>query len=308
MDKTFFAIGQVVAQDGENNAVKVVFRSSGMMPPLSVKMAHYGYADPLRVNQSPLPQKGTHGAIIFPNGDYRQGYWLFSLYPNLQDAITSDASDPTIDYYAHWSGYWRMLSQDGTIAQQWPDGSFLVVGSGMTLPKVYRHIVNDQQQQQRVEYTMKDRVAQQPSPFGMLWQQAASGMTFALDASGHATITGGPSGSFTLAYGSGSTFVFDASGNMAINGKPGSTITMNFGSGSISIDASGNISLNVPAAGMINLTGGGAASDGVPLLSALINWLNQHTHSNGNQGSPTGVPITPAQQAQLESQIVKLEK
>lgn len=277
----------------------VVLRSS-QMPPVPVKMLYWGYADPLRVKQTPLPQKGSQGLIIFPDGDIRSAFWLGSYYPDLRDAITSDPNDPTIDYDAHWSGYWRYLDKNGTLAQQWPDGSYLVIGSGTTLPTLFRHIVDEQQQQQRVQFTLSDRVSGMVDPFSLLWQQAGSGMTMALDGSGRFSITGGPDGSFSLAYASGTTFTLDASGGVTIRGKAGATVA---------VDTQGNIALNIPSGAEINLTQGGAAGDGVPLLSALIAAFNSHTHGGVQTGTGTSAtPTTPLTTTQIASKVLKLQQ
>lgn len=301
MDGTFFAIGTVISQDPDNGAVKVALRSA-QVPPLSVSMLYHGFCDPLRVAQAPLPQRGTAGIVIFPQGDIRSGYWLGAFFPNLQDAITTDAADPAgkLDYYAHWSGFWRILDMNGTTAAQWPDGSYLVVGSGTTLPKVFRHTVNGQQQRQRIEYTMADRVSGQVNPFSVFWQQAASGMTFALDASGHATITGGPQGSFTLNYASGSTLTLDSSGGIQVKNKAGATVTL---------DTSGNLGIMVPAGKTISLTDGGSAGDAVPLVSLLTQAFNTHTHTGVQGGAgTTGTPTTPLTAAAIQSKVVKVQE
>lgn len=71
----------------------------------------------------------------------------------------------------------------------------------------------------------------------------------------------------------------------------------------ISVDQSGNVSIttegnvNINSEKNVNING-----DADPFvkwtelnnkLNTFINALNNHTHSNGNEGSPTGVPITP---------------
>jgi hypothetical protein len=280
MDSTIWARAFVINQDPEHGGLIVGFHT-GQLPAMPVGMMYSGYADPLRIHQTPLPQKGTHGLVVFPGGDLRNGRWVGSYYPDQRDAITSDPSDPTVDYYAHWSGFWSYLDASGTLAMQWPDSSYLVVGSGSALPAVYRHIVDQNGDQQRVEYTMANRVQNPPgAPFSVNFAQA-SGTTFSLDTSGSVTIVGGPQ----------------------------ATLKITFRGATLNIDASGNIGLDVPSGKNVNITDGGQAGDGVALLSLLIDWLNSHTHSDVQNGpSNTGTPVSPATVQNLQSQIVKLQQ
>lgn len=280
MDRTILAPAFVINQDPEHGGLIVGFRN-GALPSMPVGLVYSGYADPLRIHQTPLPQKGTNGFVVFPGGDLRNGRWICSYYPDQRDAITSDPSDPTVDYYAHWSGFWRYLDASGTVAMQWPDSSYFLVGSGTTLPTLYRHIVDENGQQQRKSYPMSDRVANPPkSPFTLNFVQA-----------------------------SGTTCTIDASGNTTVVGGSGSTLTLKFNGATATIDASGNFGVDVPSGKNVNLTAGGSASDGVALLSALINWLNGHMHSGVQGGTgTTGTPVSPATTAALQSAILKLQQ
>lgn len=197
------AIGNVVAQDAKGGGVICMIRSAQLAggSAATVKMG-YDYADGVRISQKPLPNRGTWGLIAFPTGDFRNGIWICSILANQIDAIGSD-TDTTLDYTSHWSGFWRWLSLDGTLAMQWPDGSSLVVGSGTSLPIPTRHTVNASQVQQTIPYTMTDRVSDPPNPFQLNYQMA-NGTSVLIDAKGDITISGpanvtiNASGSITL--------------------------------------------------------------------------------------------------------------
>ena len=101
--------------------------------------------------------------------------------------------------------------------------------------------------------------------------------------------------------GSGASVVIDDSGNVAISSAGGSSLSLEnsrvqlaesggtgvvIESGKISIN-SANLVINTAAFSV------GTAS-GYPILlltPAMLTWLTTHTHTNGNEGSPTGPPI-----------------
>lgn len=245
---------QVIAQDPANDQLIVMLRS-GQMPNLPVKMLHFGFADAYRISQHPMPQIGSHGIVCFPNGDVRNGLWLGTYYPNLVDATAGIAGDATVDYQAHWSGFWRYLDKAGTYAAQWPDGSSLLVGSGAALPTVFRHVVDGNSQAQRlIPYTMADRVPHPPSPFQLNYKMA-----------------------------NGTSVLIDKSGNITINGAA-----------NVTINASGDITLNAGQGSNIVLQGAGAAaSDALALISKLVAAFNAHIHTGVSPGGgDTGPPAT----------------
>ena len=61
-------IGTVVSQDGANHRVNVIMEgvAGGSMATLSVDVGTDGPRDGLRIEQPPLPTKGTRGLILFP--------------------------------------------------------------------------------------------------------------------------------------------------------------------------------------------------------------------------------------------------
>ena len=78
MSTPWCALAQVTAQDPDNGALTVIFRS-GQLPGLPVKYGYQGPADALRISQPPLPGRGTWGLVAFPNGDIRNGIWICSI-------------------------------------------------------------------------------------------------------------------------------------------------------------------------------------------------------------------------------------
>lgn len=174
-------------------SVQVTFKTTGQAIPAQGQgvavMPLVDYADALRVRQKPLPGLGTWGIVVFPYGDIRNGVWLGSYEPSLQDArtATGDATDPFIDYTAHFSGDWDLLDGKGNYAHQWADGSSLVVAATSGLPKPVRHIVDADNKQQTVEFTRADRIPDPPAPF-VLSYVGASGTKLTIAADGSATL------------------------------------------------------------------------------------------------------------------------
>lgn len=92
-----------------------------------------------------------------------------------------------------------------------------------------------------------------------------------------------------------------ATGNLSVTTQGEATLTSD---GAMTIEASADVSLT--AAGSLSLSFadlylGDAATEPfvlgnrmVSFVNQLMSWLDQHTHSNGNNGSPTGPPINPA--------------
>jgi phage baseplate assembly protein gpV len=243
----------------------------------------YDYADAVRVRQKPLPTIGSWGIVLFPYGDVRNGVWLGSYYPSQMDALTGSqasgqgALDPFLDYETSFSGFWWLRDGQGNYAAQWPDGSWLTIGegtSGTTLPTVYRHtVVNNQQQV--VPFTQAERVSNPPNAYNFTWEHK-----------------------------SGTTVAVDTSGNVTVSGAPGASLTFDFGTATLTVNASGNITLAVPSAEHVDFTqGGGAASDFLVLVSKFISAFNAHTHPDP-QGGSTGTPTTPLSSGDVNSTLI----
>lgn len=225
-------VGQVLSQDPEHDSITVIIQSGGQYATAPIRILYHGHADAMRLNKKPLPGKGTWGLVVFPNGDIRNGSWLGGYHSTLMDAIPADASDPFMSYDAHYSGDWHLLDQYGNRAQQFADGSTLTINaSGAALPTVYRHTVDENQQQQRVIYPFKDRVPNPPPPFATSYGQAVSGSlggaTVTIDASGNTSFTCATTGhTFTITYNS-ATIQVSGNGNISITDANNNSIAMN---------------------------------------------------------------------------------
>jgi len=228
----FPLVAQVLTQDPENDSVTVVLQSGGQFPTAPIKMLYHGHADGMRINKKPLPGKGTWGLVMFANGDIRNGVWLGGYHSSLIDAIPNNASDPFVHYDAHFSGHWNHLDTYGNYAQQWADGSTLVVNaSGAALPTIYRHTVDQTQVQQRVKYPYKDRVSAPPKPFAMAFTQAVSGgnggCAFSVDASGNSTLSSSVTGKTSTITYNGASIKIDATGNIQMTPAGGAYVVVN---------------------------------------------------------------------------------
>jgi hypothetical protein len=269
MDMPLLAKVQVIAHLPQRQQMMVQLISQANIPGIPIFIGFNNAADALRVSQKPLPGIGTWGLAAFPSGDPRNGIWLRSYYPSMLDAIhtTGDATDPFIDYDAHFSGNWHLLDGKGNYAQQFADGSYATFGSGAILPTIYRHIVENNQQQQQA-LTFAQRVATPPPPFQGSFVQAGSGLTVRLDSSGNFLVSGGAMASISLV----------------------------FGQSSLKIDSSGNATLALAGADKFNITqGGGAPNDFLVLASKLVAAYNAHTHPTpSGESSPPSAPITGA--------------
>lgn len=283
-----FVQAQVIAHADDNSAVYVQFKS-GQLPGAPIKMMYQGYADPLRVKQTPLPQRGTWGVVMFLNGDIRNGLWLGAFYPNQMTALTSPASgtDPAIDYEAHWSGYWRQMDGGGNMAMQWPDGSSLTVAAATGMPTVYRQVVNGQQKQVQAPFTMAQRVTTTPSAFVMDLNHS-SGFRITVAANGDLAITGSASGH----------------GSKATVSMAGTTLVMNSpqisGDGWVTLDLIGGAKLEIQQASA-------GATDFLVLVSKFLTLFNNHVHSGIQAGgSNSGTPTVAATNANTKSNAINI--
>ena len=262
--------------------MQVVFKSTGQMLSAPVQVL-YEYADALRVKQKPLPQVGTWGLVVFPYGDIRNGLWLGAYLPSAMDALTGTqasgqaATDPFIDYEAHFSGDWRLLDGLGNLSKQFADGSFIIGASGTTLPTVYRHTVDANNAQETLAYTRGDRIPAPPSPFNFIFQ--------------HAT---------------GTKLEVNSSGAVSVSGI--STLSIQFGGTTLTISAAGLVTLALTGSETLNITqGGGSASDFLALVSKLVSAFNGHTHSGVQSGgSPTGTPTSPISASTISSTAINI--
>lgn len=239
-------MAKVTAHDPPRR-VQVTFGSTGQQPSFTVQMG-LDYGDALRVRQKPLPGIGTWGLVAFPRGDYRNGIWITSYLPSQMDALhyAGTKTDPFIDYEAHFSGYWSLLDGVGQQSNQWPDGSFFNVSSGIpgaqyTLPTVYRNTVVAQKQT-RIPYTRADRIPHPPSGYGFAFVHQ-TGTNISVGPGGNTMVNAGPGLSITMTA-NGATFTMDGSGNVTII-SPGTLRLQGrdvqiHGTNSMRYDANGN--------------------------------------------------------------------
>ncbi len=232
-------VAQVVQQDADGGGLTVVLKASGQAPTYSVRVLYYGAADALRIKQHALPSRGTWGLVAFPYGDSRNGVWLGSILPAGMDAITtttagsgtSAATDPFIDYEAHFSGFMKMLDGMGNYAAEWPDGSYVIGASGTSLPVPFRHTVGAQNSRDKVAFPIGQRNPNQPSAFNFLLHHK-SGTSISIDPSGKVIVSGVSDVSISSA----TNVNITATGNITVNATGSTTISAN---GDVSISASG---------------------------------------------------------------------
>ena len=180
------ATAMVISHDPEGGGVNVMFKS-GQIAGHPVKMG-YDQADGLRIRQRALPGKGTWGIVVFPNGDQRNGVWICSINSILVDAITSGPGDDFVEYFSHWSGYWDYLSENGDKSITFPDGTSITITESGSPAQTYRHIVDQNQQQQRIPVAQTDRIPA-PAPAKIINITHASGTKAVIDALGNLTVT-----------------------------------------------------------------------------------------------------------------------
>lgn len=173
----------VLSHDPDTNSLQVMLRDGqGLGQP--VKVLYPGACDALRINQQPMPGRGTMGVIAFVNNDIKSGVWLGAVVGAIADAISSPVDDPFLKYESHWSGYWNSLDQGGNENTHWTDGSTLTVGSGF-VPT--RHIQNTEGVREAVPVAATDRPTATPFPFTFMH---STGTMVKIDALGNVTVSG----------------------------------------------------------------------------------------------------------------------
>ena len=270
------------------------------------------YVDPIRVRQKPMPAPGSWGIVLIPNGDIRNATWICSISVNQALALTytGDATDPYLDYTAHFSGHWTMLDGKGNAATEFADGSTFVMGATSGVPPVFRYTVDKDQNQQKTAYTRAERIPNPPATFYANFAHN-SGTTLSIDPSGNCSVSGA-SGASGVAPASGSisfghtVFSIDGSGNTTVSGAAGASITVMFGAATLTINASGLTTLALPGTETFDITqGGGSPTDFLVLVSKFITAFNNHTHKNvAAGGSNTGTPTTNLAAADVKSAAV----
>jgi len=280
------AVAQVIAQIPDSHAVQVIFQSGQPLGTLAYVMSN-GAADAYRFDQNELPTPGTWGIVIMPNGDDRNAVWIGSINVAAIDAINSSGpgSDPYMRYLAHYSGFYRILDQDGNFFARFPDGTSVQVGDSTTEPVTYRHTLGGSDGQQRISvvYPDSDRVTPIPSPFNVQLKHP-SGTQVTIDPSGNVSLLVASGASFQFSDPSGFGITKDGAGNIVINGN---TVTIQTPAGnSVLLDKSGNITETAPIINLDgnvdvsgNISGGTGSSGGTATFNGNVSTTGGMTSS-----------------------------
>lgn len=281
-------VAQVIKHIPDKHAVQVLFRS-GQALGTPVYVLCPGAADGYRIFQTELPTLGSWGIVLIPDGDDRNAVWIGSINAWELDAINNNPNspDPYMHYLAHYSGFYKLLDQNGNQFVRFPDGTSLQIGSTTTPPTIYRHSMGGSNGEQRVAvpYPDSERVKNPPSPFNVQFSHPSK-TSVLIDPSGNLTATLGTGSTGTLQTQNGTYFLkLDQNGNLTINAL---TATVETPAGnSVNLDTTGDV--KVTAAANVDID---ATSD-VNVVAALINLLAPIVlgTSSGGQASSKG-PIT----------------
>lgn len=264
----------VTGYDPVNRGVFVIL-PDGQTIGSSVQVLSHGPSDPFAKEMPELPRRGTRGLVLFPDRDSRNGVWLGSYDPNLNNAVTSDSSHPFENYFAHWAGDFSFEDQSGQCSRYFTDGSYLQIGSTTTLPTLYRNQYDSSTGKvNRTEYTLAQR---NPNPQ--------------------------PAFNFYFKHSSGTSFSIDSSGNVAVSGAASAVFAVTFEGTTIAIDDSGNVVITLAGGAVFEINN---TSDALALVSKLVSTFNAHAHKNVTSG--TGVSGTPLKQiiaTDIESTLAK---
>lgn len=218
----------VVSQDPDRYSLNVAVGGigGGQMPSLPVKVLTHGPRDAVRGHYPELPLPGTHGLVVFPRGDPRNGHWMGATDPALNDSSTMSPGNGNQAWHAHYGGGASWRGPDGSLWEEWPDGSTLLVGP--TTPSPTRHTIDDKGVRQRSPFPLARRVAVTvANPFGVAFSQS-SGAQLTIDQFGNWTVTAPADATITLTNGS-ATLALDADGSVHVTVAGGKTMTVDAG-------------------------------------------------------------------------------
>lgn len=271
--------GYVISQDASRGTLAVQLRDGQILPHVAV--AYKGACDGLRVNQSPLPGRGTQGIVLFINDDINSAVWIGSLSSALADAIASD-TDSFIEYLSHWSGFWSSQDSSGSTTMQWPDSTQVTVGSTF---QPTRHTVSASGARVTIPFTQTDRVAHVPAGFPITIAHS-SGTRVTIASAGAVLISAAP-GQSVESTANNAIMRIDSSGNASVSSP--ATVTVS-GTGNVLVESASALTLQAPH---VYGTGGGATQELV--TQTAWNWLITHTHpgvqaGGSNTGAPNSVP------------------
>jgi hypothetical protein len=147
---------QVVSVDADRGCVYVMLPSGEIPGSFPARMLHHGYADAVRINQAPLPVKGTDGIVLLLYGSTHNAVWMGSLNLQGQDARTHP-TDPDAVYDAHHSGAYDLMDGDGNWTKSFPDGTSITVAATAAPLAATRHTVDQTQTRTSTPYTAAQR-------------------------------------------------------------------------------------------------------------------------------------------------------
>ena len=243
----------VLAQEPDNYrlTVSAIGQLGGQSPALSVAVLTHGPRDGVRGDFPELPMPGTWGLVAFPSSDGRNGHWIGSAEPALNDANPGAPATVSPRYRAHYAGGWHWTGPDGTTVERLADGSYLL--SGASLPVPTRHTVDGGQNRQRTPFTDAERNPSPPGPYP-LQAVHATGSAIGFDASGNVTASAA-SGKTVTASANGASIVIGAAGQVTVTTASGQALTLSCNGASIVMDASGDITLTAAGGVVAKLAG-----------------------------------------------------
>lgn len=178
----------VTGYDAINHRVYVILHD-GQQLPVPVRVLMNGPADLYAVNQVEMPKPGTKVAVAFINHDLRNGILLGSFFATGANTITSDSTQPFLNFFAHWTGNFEYMDQIGQTVNWYPDGTYIQVAQDVSaLPTLYQNTLDSEGNQQRVAVTPASRVATAPSPGFKIFINHSSGTTVTIDNTGNVII------------------------------------------------------------------------------------------------------------------------
>lgn len=188
----------VTGYDAVNHRVYVILHD-GQQLPVPVRVLMNGPADLYAVNQVEMPKPGTKVAVAFINHDMRNGILLGSFFATGANTITSDSTEPFLNFFAHWTGNFEYMDQIGQTVNYYPDGTYIQVAQDITaLPTLYQNTLDANGIQQRVSVDPASRVSMVPSPGFQIYIKHSSGTDITIDNSGNVIITLNSGATFQL--------------------------------------------------------------------------------------------------------------
>ena len=228
-----WSVGTVTSQDGDRYAVNVLLDGGamgGQIGAVPCDVLTSGPRDALRINQTPLPTKGTRVLVAFPRGDHRNGVVVGSIANPQNDASAFSPGKENMHYQADWSGFWSIHDEAGHLAAVYPDGSHILVGySG--IPVTTRHTVDSSQKRQRTPFTQTQRVPNPPSGSFPFTYKQPTGASVKVDASGAISVVAAAGQPLSLSVSGGGSVVLTSGGGVIITAANGQNIDLKVDSG-----------------------------------------------------------------------------